>query len=154
MEIIRSFSLVIHVLSVFAWFLGALLTFVAQTSTRYKNFLHEPRDKLLRGLRWNFLFPLIAISGYYNAYAMTGSLSPIRWMEDHLEISVKLYLFLFIVSLTAFHDFSFAHNVKSESGAVEMKDENEAKNEKKEGRWLMGANIALGLVAIFLGLRM
>lgn len=151
MRTLYTISVFLHIFSVIFWLGGAtFLSFVLIPSiSRSQEYptLFEKIAKRYSGITWSLLFPLILITGYFNAYMRTGFLSPAKWLEVSYDIFLKFHIFFLIVLLSAVHDFWLGKK------AVEYLKAGKNSPLRKASAWIGRINFVLGIIMLLLGIR-
>lgn len=152
MRFIYLVSVFIHIFSVIFWlggasFLSFILVPTISKKQDYPNLL-EVMVKRYSKITWSIIFPLILITGYFNSYIRTGYLYPSKWMEVSSLIFWKFHLFFLIVILSAIHDFWIG-----QKAIYDMRAGINPSTYRKISSWIGRINFFLGIIMLYLGIR-
>lgn len=151
MRFIYLASVFIHIFSIIFWLGGAsFLSFVVIPAiSKMKDYpaVFEKIAKRYSRITWGIFFPLILITGYFNSYVKTGHLLPSEWINVLPLTFWKFHTFIFIVLLSAAHDFWI--------GKKAVSDMRLGRNSfyRKLSSWIGRINFILGIIMIYLGTR-
>ncbi|GBD03934.1 hypothetical protein HRbin19_01235 [bacterium HR19] len=152
MEKVYKISVLLHILGFSLWYGGMLfislilLPFI-KTKSDYPDIL-EKIAKRYSNITWFFIFPLMLVTGFINAYARTGTINPLLWSEytNGKYIVLKLHLFFLIIILSAIHDFWLGPK------AVKLMREGKKENMRKISGIIGRINFILATLMLIFGI--
>lgn len=152
MEKLYKISVFLHILG-FAFWVGGMMfiSFIIRPAIQKMESYPAILEKIatyFSKTTWFFIFPLMLVTGFINAYARTGTINPLLWSEytNGKYIVLKLHLFFLIIILSAIHDFWLGPK------AVKLMREGKKENMRKISGIIGRINFILATLMLIFGI--